>query len=135
LRKLFLGYSSDDHVTSSSIADTLDELAGKLPVLSDLPLNQLAALMQAAALYIGNDSGPMHIAAALGTPVVGIFGSSDPRKWHPWGAPQRTLWAGLECSPCHGKWCANPERHACLERIGVDAVLEAALNLLNTSKQ
>jgi ADP-heptose:LPS heptosyltransferase len=132
LRKLLLGRGADDHATSSSLADTGGKLAGRLPVLSDLPLGELVALMGAASLYVGNDSGPMHLAAALDTPVVGIFGSSDPRRWHPWGTHQRTLWAGLECSPCHGKWCANPERHACLERIGVDAVLEAALELLES---
>jgi ADP-heptose:LPS heptosyltransferase len=134
LRRFILMGRFDDHVTSSSIADIRRVLAGELPVLSDLPLNQLAALMETASLYIGNDSGPMHIAAALGTPVVGIFGSSDPRRWHPWGAPHRTLWAGLECSPCHGKWCDNPERHACLARIQVDTVLEASLELLDDSR-
>ncbi len=78
LRRLILGRGPDDHATSSSIADTGRKLAGILPVVASLPLNQLAALMEAASLYIGNDSGPMHIAAALGTPVVGIFGSPIP---------------------------------------------------------
>lgn len=103
----------------------------ELPSLTGLPLDQLAALMDSAALYLGNDSGPMHLAAAVGTPVVGIFGSSNPRRWHPWGVPHRILWAGLACSPCHGKSCANPERFACLERIEVQAALDAALELLD----
>jgi heptosyltransferase-3 len=121
----------DDHATSRSIEDIRQKLAGELPILSGLPLNELAALLEGASLYIGNDSGPMHVAAALKTPVIGIFGSSDPKRWHPWGVKQRTVWAGLECSPCHGKWCANPDRHACLERIEVSTVLEAALDLLD----
>ncbi len=102
----------------------------EFPVLSGLPLSDLVGLMASAALYFGNDSGPMHLAAAVGTPVVGIFGSSDPRRWHPWGVSHRVLWAGLDCSPCHGKFCVNPEPFACLEKIDVQAALDAALELL-----
>jgi heptosyltransferase-3 len=125
----------DDHSTLSSITDVRRKLTGELPVLSGLPLSELAALMEGASLYIGNDSGPMHVAAALGTPVVGIFGSSDLQRWHPWGVTHRTLWAGLDCSPCHGKWCANPDRHACLERTEVSTVLDASLELLKSQKR
>ena len=96
-------------------------------MLHDLPLDELAALMKGAAVYVGNDAGPMHIAAATGTPVVCIFGSSDPRRWHPWGVPHRVLWAGLDCSPCHGKFCANAEPLACLNKIEVKSVLDATL--------
>lgn len=109
----------------------VDDLARDFPVLSGLPAGELMALMENARLYVGNDSGPMHVAAALGTPVVGIFGSSDPKRWHPWRVPHRTLWAGLECSPCHGKWCANPNQLACLREISVDSVLDATRSLLS----
>lgn len=104
--------------------------APEFPVLFDLPLDELMALMRGAALYVGNDSGPMHLATAFGKPVVGIFGSSDPKRWHPWGVPHRVIWAGLECSPCHGKSCANPDRFACVKAIEVKEVLKAALDLL-----
>jgi len=99
-------------------------------VLSDLSCGELMALLEEARLYVGNDSGPMHVAAALGTPVVGIFGSSDPRRWHPWGVANRALSAGLDCSPCHGKWCVNPAEFACLTELSVETVLNAALELL-----
>ena len=102
----------------------------ELPVASGLTSGELMALMESASLYVGNDSGPMHVAAALGTPVVGIFGSSDPKRWHPWGVPHRAIAAGLECSPCHGKWCVNPAQFACLTELPVDRVLDAALELL-----
>lgn len=100
------------------------------PVAADLPPDDLVALSAGSALYVGNDSGPMHVAAALGVPVVAIFGSSNPRRWHPWGVEHRALWAGLACSPCHGKWCANPRQLACLDQISFAAVLDAALDLL-----
>lgn len=111
----------------SSLVDSFPEF----PILSGLPAGELMALMERARLYVGNDSGPMHVAAALGTPVVGIFGSSDPKRWHPWGVPHRTLWAGLDCSPCHGKWCANPNQLACLQELSVESVLEATNSLLS----
>ena len=102
----------------------------ELPVASDLTSGELMALIESASLYVGNDSGPMHVAAALGTPVVGIFGSSDPKRWHPWGVPHRAIAAGLECSPCHGKWCVNPAQFACLMELPVERILDAALELL-----
>jgi len=105
--------------------------SGELPVLTGLTAGELVALMDGARLYVGNDSGPMHVAAAVGTPVVGIFGSSDPKRWHPWRVAHRTLWAGLACSPCHGKWCANPNQLACLKEISVERVLEATHSLLS----
>ncbi len=114
-------------------SDPTESFEGWYPLVHDLPLGELAALMKGAAVYVGNDAGPMHIAAATGTPVVGIFGSSDPRRWHPWGVAQRTLWAGLDCSPCHGKFCANSEQLACLNKIEVKTVLDATLELLDPS--
>ena len=107
-----------------------DLYAPEFPVLFDLPLDELMALMCDATLYVGNDSGPMHLAAAFNKPVVGIFGSSDPKRWHPWGVPHRVISAGLDCSPCHGKSCSNPDRFACLKVIEAQEVLKAALELL-----
>jgi ADP-heptose:LPS heptosyltransferase len=108
-----------------------DSFSSEFPVLSGLTSSELVALMDGARLYVGNDSGPMHVAAAVGTPVVGIFGSSDPKRWHPWRVPHRTLRVGLDCSPCHGKWCANPKQLACLTELSVESVLEAAHSLLS----
>ncbi len=108
-----------------------DLYAPEFPVLFDLPLDELMALMCGASLYVGNDSGPMHMATAFKKPVVGVFGSSDPKRWHPWGVPHRVIWAGLDCSPCHGKSCANPDSFACVKAIEVQEVLQAALELLD----
>jgi heptosyltransferase III len=51
------------------------------------PLDEIKSLLSGASLFLGNDSGPAHIAAAFGIPVIAIFGSSDPAIWHPWRAP------------------------------------------------
>jgi hypothetical protein len=52
-------------------------------------------------LFIGNDTGSMHVAAAAGTPALALFGSSCPHRYSPWGQGHRALWSELPCSPCH----------------------------------
>ncbi|HEX9636287.1 MAG TPA: glycosyltransferase family 9 protein [Acidobacteriota bacterium] len=95
-------------------------------------LAELAGLLSGADLFIGNDSGPAHLAAALERPTVVIFGSSDPRRWGPWSERGAPLWRALSCSPCRGRSCARPaaEQLLCLREIGPGAVLAAALALL-----
>ncbi len=56
--------------------------------LSGLPLSEVIALIRGASLFVGNDSGPAHIAAACGTPLVVLFGASDAQVWAPWKAPE-----------------------------------------------
>jgi lipopolysaccharide heptosyltransferase III len=70
-------------------------ICSKTPVLTDLSLKELVALLSHARIFVGNDSGPMHIAAALSRPLVVVWGSSDQTVWHPWtGAPLRVVGAG-----------------------------------------
>ena len=66
-------------------------------------LRHLAALISACDLYIGNDTGPMHIAAAVDTPVVALFGSTNPIRSGPYGAKHTVLESGIDlgCNPCH----------------------------------
>jgi heptosyltransferase-2 len=94
------------------------QLAGKTAI-GDLP-----ALLAACDLFIGNDSGAMHVAAAVGLPVVAIFGPTDPHGTGP-VTPRRTLvQQHVECSPCFLRHC--PIDHRCMTRVGVDAVYSAA---------
>lgn len=91
----------------------------------------LLAVLSQCQLLIANDSGPMHLAAALGTPVVAIFGSTNARETHPLAAPGtwRLVQApGIECSPCKRREC--PIDHRCMTRIGSEEVLAAAVGLL-----
>jgi len=103
-------------------------------------LKATAALIEASALFIGNDSAPLHIAAAVGTPTIGIFGPSDWRQFAPTGAPghrQRLVHSDLPCSPCFHfvghdpPWVQNPcFTYACLKAISPEQVLDAAVELL-----
>jgi lipopolysaccharide heptosyltransferase I len=86
-------------------------------------LPQLAALLGRASVLVTNDSGPMHLAAAVGTPVVAMFGPTDPRKIGPYGSGHAVLFKGIDCSPCHRQRCVQDG--ACLNAISVDAVVEA----------
>ena len=97
---------------------------------TDLPA--LAALCGRARLFIGIDSGVMHLAAAMGTPVIGIYGPSDWRLTSPRGVPHRIVRHPVECSPCllaQCKWTGLDERK-CLTRLEPNQVVEAARELI-----
>jgi len=103
--------------------------SGGIDVAGQTDLPTFAALLRAAALFVGNDSGPMHLAAAVGTPTVGIFGSTSPVWTAPRGPRIRVVGpAGVDCTPCFQKTC--PYDRECLTGIHTDAVLEAARELL-----
>jgi heptosyltransferase-2 len=90
-------------------------------------LRQLAALASLGALFVGNDSGAAHVAAASGCPVVVIFGSSDPSWTEPRGEAVKVLYRKMSCSPCFRREC--PFDLQCLKEIDVEEVFEAALEM------
>jgi len=90
-------------------------------------LGQLVALLRECDLFIGSDTGPLHIASAVGTPVVAIFGPKDPAVYGPRGAPHRIVRVDLPCSPCTKRKCDNP---ICMTSITPEAVTAAAAELL-----
>jgi ADP-heptose:LPS heptosyltransferase len=97
---------------------------------------ELAALLQRCALWIGNDSGPKHVAVALGVPTVTVFGPTHPGTWHPPHGPHVVVEArGLECLHCNANRCPLPgDRHMrCMSEVTVERVLEAARTLLGGS--
>ncbi|MBW2038210.1 MAG: glycosyltransferase family 9 protein [Deltaproteobacteria bacterium] len=93
-------------------------------VLCNLPLIKLGALLSHASLFIGNDSGISHLAAALGVPTVSIFGPTDPLVWAPRG--ERAFWiqGGVDCSPCSWQQQQECERQRCLEGIEVEDLVK-----------
>lgn len=105
-------------------------------------LKVTAALIEHSALFIGNDSGPLHMAAAVGTPAVGIFGPSDWRQFSPVGKKgyrSLALHSDLPCSPCfhfvgNDPWWRHNlcYSYACLEAISPQRVIDAAVELLRT---
>jgi heptosyltransferase-2 len=99
-------------------------------------LRQAAAVLRCCDLYVGNDSGPMHIAAAMGVPVVALFGSSCPHRFGVRGNGHRVLWASFPCSPCcragHLDRCRRCvfDRPYCMSDITVAHVKGAILDQL-----
>lgn len=92
-------------------------------------LNQLAALYRRAQVVVTTDSGPMHLAAAVGTPVVALFGPTAPWRTGPYGPNHVVLRADLSCSPCFKKQCGTTvyEERACMKRLTVDHVAHAVM--------
>lgn len=93
-------------------------------------LGELAALFSCCRLYLGGDTGPMHVASLVGTPVVQILGPTDPVENAPWiGTPARSVRAGVACSPCR-RGCSAA---ACMQAISPDAVAGAVRELLDAT--
>jgi len=93
-----------------------------LDLCGTMSLRENISVYRTANLFFGVDSGPMHMAAAVGTPVVALFGPTDERKWGPWGEGHSVITKRLSCHPCKPHKCGNNE---CMQRITVDDALEA----------
>ena len=90
-------------------------------------LLQLAALIARSRLFVGGDTGPLHLAAAVGTPTVALFGPSSPQRNGPYGSGHMVLHRELPCSHCYQRTCNHWE---CLPGIEVDMVVNAVGSLL-----
>jgi heptosyltransferase-3 len=96
-----------------------------------LSLKELAALTARARLFVGVDSAPMHIAAAMNTPTVALFGPSGDLEWGPWRVRQRIVTsAAHSCRPCGQDGCGGGKISECLSALPVEQVLSACLALL-----
>ncbi len=126
--------------------DLLESIAGRmppeslLPIRLDLSIPDLAGVLERCQLFVGNDSGPMHLAAALGVHVVGIFGPGSPGRTSPIARDGcvEVISRLYPCSPCRQDFfreCppAPSGKPFCLEEIAVEEVLEAALGMLRRS--
>ena len=109
--------------------------ASVIDASGDLDLLELAALLQQLDLFITGDTGPMHLAATVGTPVVAVFGPSAPHRYAPTGPADRIVRVDLPCSPCN-RIRQPPARcvgHTpdCLVAVSSEAVITAALAVLD----
>jgi ADP-heptose:LPS heptosyltransferase len=113
-----------------SVAQEVGRLVPSCELMTGLGIPELAELIQGARLYAGNDSGPMHLAAAVGTPVVAIWGSSDSRRWRPWAVNSVVVQNPFECNPCPGYRCLVAPTPLCIESVTVEQAVSAAKQLL-----
>jgi len=90
-----------------------------------LTLKQLAAIISKARCFIGVDSVPMHIAAAVKTPTVALFGPSNAAIWSPWQVSHQVVRSRPSCQPCMQKGCGNSGWSECMDRISVQDVTDA----------
>jgi heptosyltransferase-3 len=96
-----------------------------------LSLKELAALTARARLFVGVDSAPMHIAAAMGTPTVALFGPSGDREWGPWNVAHRVVAStNHPCRPCGRDGCEGSKISECLTTLPVEQVYAACTELL-----
>jgi lipopolysaccharide heptosyltransferase II len=133
---------SDREAAAGVIADARAALgrSGEERVLNcgEFSLSELRALLDRASLFIGGDSGPLHIAATSAVPIVALYGPTLPARSGPWRAPHHATEAvevdGLPCRPCDQRVCA-PGDFRCLTRVGPQQVLDAAERTLARSQR
>lgn len=127
-----IGGQGDERLIAQVLATA--RRARFLPDTTALDLTELTDRIERLSLMISVDTGPAHVAAALGVPVVVLFGPTSPVRWGPIGERHRALSLGLECAPCSntgGPRCPLPgSPHACMRDLPVDLVEGAALAAL-----
>ena len=109
------------------VLENLKQMA-KVPILifDDLTLPEITALASRAKIFVGNDSGIAHIAAAVQTPSVVIFGSSNRTHWRPWtNAKHEIVYEKLPCQPCAGYVCKEFDQPKCILSVKVENVINA----------
>ena len=124
---------------SGVLAAVENAMGAQIRRLEGASLSQFAAALAGAHLFVGNDSGPAHMAAALSRPAVVIFGSSSSPIWGPWprqasDAPARIVQNPYECNPCPGDRCYRFERPECILSISFEQVREAVEGVLAAAR-
>jgi heptosyltransferase II len=120
---------NDDIALASHIAASMAlkplVLTGKVTLL------QVGAILKKCNLLVSGDTGPLHLATAVGTRVVGLFGAVDPARTGPVGTGHRVIQArGVECVPCRRNACNAGQRHACMKKILVKDVADAVVEMV-----
>lgn len=127
-------------VASRAETETLAKVTAtsRVPIVTfdDLSLPEITALASKAEAFVGNDSGIAHIAAAVGTPTVVIFGSSNRDHWRPWtDAPSEIVYEGFECQPCPGYRCEVFGEPKCIQSVSVESVISAIDHVLKQTAE
>ena len=117
------------------LAQQIQQMAKSRPIImaGRTTIKQFAAIAKKSALFVGSDSGAMHIASAVSTPVVALFGPSSPREWGPRGGPVEVLYKDLDCRSCFHPTCTRGEQN-CMRLITIDEVMMAAAGLMGRAR-
>jgi len=115
--------------------EVMDGLQAKVVnLVGKLSLCEMAALISQCQVFIGCDTGPTHLAAACGTPVVSLFSAANEVEvWKPWGPKVKVLTRHPECSPCRLYECKRTDGYFCMNEIKVEEVVEAVKEFLRKS--
>ena len=107
----------------------LEEMRSRCPstirFMKPQSIREFTALASVCGLYVGNDTGTTHVAAALGRKIVVVWGSSDFKVWHPWNVQHRLVKTDLSCIPCPGYYCLYYDEPRCIRSIEVEPVWQA----------
>jgi heptosyltransferase-3 len=125
-------------ITAAPAADELslvEEILSKtksrpVNLAGQLSIKELGALTARAKLFVGVDSMPMHLASAMRTPTVALFGPSGEQEWRPWRVAHRVVTSNHPCRPCGNDGCGGGKVSECLTTLGVDEVYAAVQDLL-----
>jgi lipopolysaccharide heptosyltransferase II len=135
-RRILILADASERALASEIVETAQAAsgaAGRIAPAAGWPLADVRALLERAALFVGGDSGPMHMAATSDVPIVALFGPTLPVHWTPWrpaALPTAIVEPGpLSCRPCDQRVC-GPGDYRCLRQTGPDQVVAAARRLL-----
>ncbi len=128
---VLIGGSSAD----LDLAQQIRQMAKSRPTImaGRTTIKQFAAIAKRSVLFVGSDSGAMHIAAAVGTSVVALFGPSNPREWGPRGGLAEILYKEIDCRICFHPTCTRGEQN-CMRLISVEEVIAAAQKLLRAGQ-
>ncbi|MFQ6110875.1 MAG: glycosyltransferase family 9 protein, partial [Nitrospinota bacterium] len=121
--QVIITWGPGDEGVASRVRALMSSEARLTPALT---LPQLACLLEHCIMFIGGDTGPLHLAAAMGVPVLGIYGPTTPWRNGPFGVEHAVLYRPLPCSGCHKRSCEDP---ICILSLTVQEALEAALEL------
>jgi predicted lipopolysaccharide heptosyltransferase III len=126
-------------ITTANEKPVIDELNNNTTTpaeaFTDLSLPEITALLARARVFVGNDSGIAHIAAAVRAPTVVIFGSSNTAHWRPWtpslsSCAAEVVLEEMDCQPCHGYFCEKFDEPECIKRVPVERVIAATERVL-----
>src|SRR6185295_2391724 len=122
MRPVVIVSANEKQVLQSVSAQTSTSIVS----FDNLSLPEVTALAARASLFVGNDSGIAHIAAAVNTPCVVIFGSSNVAHWRPWTTNKNeVVREELPCQPCHGYFCSEFDQPKCILSVPVERVVAA----------